>query len=116
VKYLVDASVLSEPTKPAPDPRVVDWLRIHKPDIAIDPVIFGELRFGILILPHGKKAMALELWFDRGVGRLRKTGKAMPIKDSFIAATRWSTVWRSSRETRSISPRLVSGLLIHSLL
>ncbi len=51
MKYLVDANVLSEPTKPAPDPRVIEWLRAHEPDIAVDPVILGELRFGILILP-----------------------------------------------------------------
>jgi toxin FitB len=107
MKYLVDANVLSEPTKPLPDPRVVDWLQAHEPDIAVDPVILGELRFGILILPRGKKRMALERWFDAGVGRLhclpwdadtglkwaellarlRKIGTAMPIKDSFIAAT-----------------------------
>jgi predicted nucleic acid-binding protein len=70
-------------------------------------VILGELRFGILILPKGRKRAALERWFDSGVGvlnclpwdaetglkwaellaRLRTTGKAMPIKDSLIAAT-----------------------------
>lgn len=107
MKYLVDANVLSEPTKPAPDSRVVDWLRAHEPDIAVDPVILGELRFGILILPKGKKRAVLERWFDAGAGRLhclpwdadtglkwaellarlRKTGKTMPIKDSLIAAT-----------------------------
>jgi toxin FitB len=107
VKYLVDANVLSEPTKPTPDPRVVEWLRTHEPDIAVDPVILGELRFGILILPKGKKRTALERWFDAGAGRLhcllwdadtglkwaellarlRKNGKTMPIKDSLIAAT-----------------------------
>jgi toxin FitB len=107
VKYLVDANVLSEPTKPLPDPRVVNWLRAHEPEIAVDPVILGELRFGILILHPGKKRAALERWFDAGVGRLhclawdadtglkwaellarlRKTGHAMPIKDSLIAAT-----------------------------
>jgi toxin FitB len=107
VKYLVDANVLSEPTKPSPDPRVVDWLRAHEPEIAVDPVIVGELRFGILILPKGKKRSVLERWFDAGVGRLhclpwdadsglkwaellarlRRTGKSMPIKDSLIATT-----------------------------
>ena len=107
MKYLVDANVLSEPTKPAPDPRVVEWLRTHEPDIAVDPVILGELRFGILILTKGKKRTALERWFDAGAGRLhclpwdadtglkwaellarlRKSGKTMPIKDSLIAAT-----------------------------
>jgi hypothetical protein len=100
VKYLGDASVLSEPTKPSPDPRVVAWLRAHA-------IILGELRFGILVLPKGRKRTALERWFDAGVGRLhclpwdadtglqwakllarlRTTGKAMPIKDSLIAAT-----------------------------
>ena len=33
MKYLVDANVLSEPTKPSPDPRVVDWLRANEPDV-----------------------------------------------------------------------------------
>ena len=70
MKYLVDANVLSEPTKPSPDPRVVDWLQANEPEIAVDPVILGELRFGILILPRGKKRMALERWFNAGVGRL----------------------------------------------
>jgi len=107
VKYLVDANVLSEPTKPTPDPRVLGWLREHERDIAVNPVILGELRFGILILRRGRKRTALEGWFDAGVGRihclpwdadtglkwaellarLRATGKAMPIKDSLIAAT-----------------------------
>jgi predicted nucleic acid-binding protein len=68
VKYLVDANVLSEPTKPTPDPRVLAWLRAHELNIAADPVILGELRFGILILPNGRKRTALERWFDACVG------------------------------------------------
>ena len=107
MKYLVDANVLTEPTKPRPDLRVIEWLRANEPEIAIDPVILGELRFGILILPKGRRRTALERWFDAGVGRLqclpwdadtglkwaellarlRTTGKAMPVKDSLIAAT-----------------------------
>jgi toxin FitB len=107
VTYLVDANVLSEPTKPRPEPRVIAWLRANEPEIAVDPIILGELRFGILLLPKGKKRTALERWFDTGVerlqcltwerdtglkwaellARLRRTGKAMPIKDSLIAAT-----------------------------
>lgn len=107
MRYLVDANVLSEPTKPAPDPRVLEWLRVHEPDITVDPIILGELKFGILRLPKGRKRTALEGWFERVVGRvhclpweantglqwaellarLRTAGKAMPIKDSLIAAT-----------------------------
>ena len=106
-RYLVDANVLSEATKPNPDVRVVEWLRRHEPEIAIDPIILGEVRFGIALLPRGRRRSRLEHWFDEGVGRLqcipiegdtglrwakllaslRASGRAMPIKDSLIAAT-----------------------------
>mgnify|MGYP003498489149 FL=1 len=107
MKYLVDANVLREPTKVEPDSRVVQWLRVNEGRIAVDAVILGELRFGTLLLPKGRKRSALEHWFDSGVqrlhclpwerdtglrwaellARLRSTGKSMPIKDSMIAAT-----------------------------
>jgi hypothetical protein len=52
-----------------PNPRVLEWLRAHEPDIAVDPVIIGELRYGILILAKERKRTILEAWFDAGVGR-----------------------------------------------
>ena len=105
--YLVDANVLSEATKPEPDPVVVDWLRANERDLVIDPVILGELQFGILLLPKGARRTQLERWFNEGIKRihcipweastglrwatllaeLRTSGRAMPIKDSLIAAT-----------------------------
>ena len=107
MKFLVDANVLSEPTKAVPEPNVVEWLRQHERDLAIDPIILGEVRFGILLLPRGKKRSRLERWFDAGVRKLyclpweaesglrwaellaslRASGRAMPIKDSLIAVT-----------------------------
>lgn len=107
MKFLVDANVLSEPTRAAPDPSVVEWLRRHERDIAVDPIILGEVRFGILLLPRGKKRSRLGRWFDAGVQKLhclpweaesglrwaellaslRASGQAMPIKDSLIAAS-----------------------------
>ena len=107
MKYLVDANVLSEPTKPDPRPGVVEWLRRYQRELVIDPVILGELRFGILLLPKGRRRDRLETWFDAGVkglqcvpwdqetglkwaellARLRAAGDSMPLKDSLIAAT-----------------------------
>jgi predicted nucleic acid-binding protein len=107
VKYLVDANTLSEPTRPRPDPRVVDWLRQEETEIVVDPIILGEIRFGIYLLPAGKRRRALERWFDDGVAKiqclswdssiglrwakliaeLRTGGLSMPVKDSMIAAT-----------------------------
>jgi predicted nucleic acid-binding protein len=107
MKYLVDASVLSEPTKLKPEPRVVEWLRQNERDLAVDPIIIGEIQFGILLLPRSKRRAELERWFARGVKRmrclpgdaalglrwatlvadLRRKGRVMPIKDSLIVAT-----------------------------
>ena len=103
----MDANVLSEPTRPAPDVRVVAWLRQHERDIAVNPIILGELEYGILLLPASRRRTRLEQWFASGVERLRvfdfdtataaawarllarlkKKGRTMPIKDSLIAAT-----------------------------
>ena len=107
MRYLVDANVLSEPTKPEPDFRVIEWLRTHEREISVDPVILGEIWFGILLRPRGKRRRTLECWFNEGVQRigcvnweaetglrwarllvdLRGAGRSMPVKDSFIAAT-----------------------------
>jgi predicted nucleic acid-binding protein len=106
-RFLVDANVLSEATKPAPDERVVEWLGRNEPELAVDPIILGEIHFGILLLPRGRRRSRLERWFEDGVQRfqcipweastglrwaellamLRTKGRAMPIKDSLIAAT-----------------------------
>ncbi|MGA2585112.1 MAG: PIN domain-containing protein [Tepidisphaeraceae bacterium] len=105
--YLVDANVLSEATKPRPVARVVDWLRANEREIVLDPIVLGEIRFGIYLMPAGARRRQLERWFARGIEKihclpwqaatglrwakllaeLRSAGRAMPIKDSLIAAT-----------------------------
>lgn len=107
MKYLVDANVLSEPTRARPDAAVVDWLADHEADLTVAPIILGEVRFGILLLTPGRRRAALDRWFSEGVARLqclpwdaetglrwaellatlRSRGRAMPVKDSMIAAT-----------------------------
>jgi predicted nucleic acid-binding protein len=107
VKHLVDADVLSEATKPKPNPRIVEWLRRNERSIVVDPIVLGEVRFGILLLDRGARRDELERWFEEGVSRiqclpwesvvgirwaqlladLRRRGRPMSIKDSLIAAT-----------------------------
>jgi predicted nucleic acid-binding protein len=107
VTYLVDANVLSEATKPQPLPQVIEWLRANEREIVVDPIILGEIRFGIHLMPTGARRRKLERWFARGVEKihclpfqaatglrwakllaeLRAARQSMPIKDSLIAAT-----------------------------
>ncbi|HEX7841917.1 MAG TPA: hypothetical protein VF469_30815, partial [Kofleriaceae bacterium] len=67
-------NVLSEATKPSPDPRILAWLRTCEAEIVIDPVILGEIRFAILLLRREAHRDRLEQWFDsrpRCIARLR---------------------------------------------
>jgi hypothetical protein len=34
--YLVDANVLSEPTKPVPNNKVIDWLTANEGNLVVD--------------------------------------------------------------------------------
>jgi toxin FitB len=107
LKYLVDANVLSEPTKSRPDSKVVKWLCDHEAEICVNPIIVGEMKYGILKLANGKKRRTLLKWFEAGIVRLpllkmdletsncwaalladlQNQGRAMPVKDSLIAAS-----------------------------
>jgi predicted nucleic acid-binding protein len=105
--YLVDVNVLSEPTRPAPDFKVVGWLSAHEGDFVVDSIILGELRIGILTLTPGRKRTQLERWFadvvetidclpwDAAVSHCwaelvveaRRKGHKLPLLDGMIAAT-----------------------------
>jgi predicted nucleic acid-binding protein len=105
--YLVDANVLSEPTKPAPSSKVIDWLSANERNLVVDSIILGELCIGILALAPGRKRRKLEQWFDalmqtiecipwdatisrrwaKLVVDLKQKGKTMPLLDGMIAAT-----------------------------
>lgn len=107
MKYLVDADILSESTKPTPHAAVTEWLQTHEADLLVNPIIMGEVHFGILRLPDGRKRKNLLRWFEDGITRLnvlpldagtasfwarlladlRERGRAMPVKDSLNAAS-----------------------------
>jgi toxin FitB len=105
--FLVDANVLSEPTKPIPSALVIKWLSANERDLVVDSIILGELCIGILALPRGRKRMQLERWFatllqtidclpwDAAISQrwanlvvdLKRRGQTLPLLDGMIAAT-----------------------------
>lgn len=132
MKFLVDANVLSEPTRPRPQPRVVAWLRENESELAVNPVILGELEYGILLLPAGRRRTQLQHWFAdvadrvrildvdvktasewaRLLAEMRGKGLAMPVKDSLIAASalahRLIVATRNTRDFQNAAVRLVN--------
>lgn len=116
----------------------MQWLRSHELEIVVDPIIIGEIRFGILLLPHGKRRTRLAACFDEGVQRihcvswdatvglrwaelladLRAAGRSMPIegglsKRSVINISQIFTVDKSDLVKRigTLSPQRVSDIL-----
>jgi toxin FitB len=107
MKYLVDANVLSEPTKAVPEAKVIDWLSHHEKDLVVDSIILGELCIGVQALRQGRKRTRLEQWFEaladaieclpwdvavsrrwaRLVVDLKRKGEPVPLLDGMIAAT-----------------------------
>jgi predicted nucleic acid-binding protein len=105
--FLVDANVLSEPTKQEANRKVVAWLTENEANLVVDSIILGELRIGILALPRGRKRDRLEHWFetvvetidclpwDATVSRrwaelmvdLKRKGETVPLLDGMIAAS-----------------------------
>lgn len=105
--YLVDANVLSETSRPKPAATVIEWLRVHEFECVVNPIILGEVQYGILLLPAGRRRNRLQQWFAVAVSNLtvleldkdtalvwaglltelRRKGRTMAVKDSLIAAT-----------------------------
>ena len=128
MNFLVDANVLSEATKPQPAPAVDDWLRVHERQLVVNPIVLGELEYGILLLPAGRRRTRLQKWFAEGAGKLfvldmdagtasvwaellaelKRKGRAMPLKDSLIAAT--ARQHRLTVATRNVSDYRHAGV------
>jgi toxin FitB len=107
MSFLVDVNVLSEPTKPNPNPNVVAWLEDHENDFVVDAVVVAEIRLGILSTPKGRNRRRLGDWFElvmqtidclpwdaavavrwaELVVDLKSRGRTLPTLDSMIAAT-----------------------------
>jgi toxin FitB len=130
--YLVDANVLSEPTKPVPSSKVVDWLSANERNLVVDSIVLGELCIGILALPRGRKRTQLERWFesvvqtidclpwDATISRrwaklvidLKRKGNTLPLLDSMIAATAlqhdFTIATRNVRDFNKIGVKLLA--------
>ena len=63
MKYLIDANLLCEPTKPQSVQKAVDWLQANVLECVTDAVVMGEVWHGIRKMPEGHRRTNLESWF-----------------------------------------------------
>ena len=129
---LLDTNVLSELTRPAPDPNVVAWLERNDERLALPSVALAELRYGIARLPTGRRQSSLFEFWDatrkRFIGRTysfddraaeaygdlaaatERRGARVQIVDGQIAAI--AKVHRMSVATRDVGGFLHTGVVV----
>jgi toxin FitB len=69
---LVDTNVWSETMRPAPDPDVLAWLRLHRREAAISTITIGELLTGLALLPEGQRRDFLAVRVEGLIARARE--------------------------------------------
>lgn len=130
---LIDTNVISEPWKLVPDQRVLAWIDAQAIEtLYLSAVTVAELRFGIAVMPSGKRREILHsrleqevlplfetrvLPFDLDASRsyadlmtrAKAAGRAIGTTDGYIAAT--AAARGLVVATRDTSPFIAAGLI-----
>jgi toxin FitB len=109
--FLLDTNVISELTRPRPEPRVTQWLdSVDESLLFLSVLTLGEIRKGLRMLQVGQRRARLEMWLNvelasRFAGRLltidaavadhwgelagdaHRQGTPLPVIDGLLAAT-----------------------------
>ena len=107
---LLDTNVVSEPLRPAPDARVIEWIDAQPLEtLFLSAITVAELRAGLALLPAGKRRTGLQQNLEKRVlplfagrvlpfdlactqayavllARARTAGLAIATADGYIAA------------------------------
>jgi predicted nucleic acid-binding protein len=74
-RYLLDTHVVSELIRPKPNPAVLNWIdAVGVPGLAFSTISRWEIRYGLALLPQGKRCDELTLRFDALVADLFGAG------------------------------------------
>lgn len=129
MNILIDTNVISEMTKPRPDPRVAAFLHEADEDrLFLSVVTLAELSRGVALKTDGKAQRALEAWLandlaERFSGRVldidppianawgdlmasaKRRGLALHVMDGFLAATAMTQrLTLATRNVRDFAP------------
>ena len=90
---ILDTNVVSEVSRPEPDPRVLAWLDAQYDDVYITAVTLAELAYGVAAAPVGRARVALADQLARTMttdfsGRILPFDSAAAIEFGHLVADR----------------------------
>lgn len=101
--YLLDTNVLSEPLRPQPARRVLEWIEEHRREAATAAPVWHELRFGCRRLPSSARRRLLESYLN---DVLRPSLPVLPYDDE---AAEWHAEERARLAGEGRTPPFVDG-------
>lgn len=131
---LLDTNVVSEPLRPSPEIRVIEWIDAQPLEtLYLSVITVAELRAGVALLPAGKRRTSLHEHLEKQVlptfagrvlpfdlacsrayaellARARKAGCGIETADACIAAIALANGFTVA--TRDTSPFLAAGLTV----
>ena len=104
---LLDTNVISELSKPQPDPRVTAWLNEHEAQgMLTSALTVAELRTGLAAMPEGKRKTALVGLINELLNRFGRS----PVAFDGLAADDYAAIVTARK--KSGRPILVMDALI----
>lgn len=117
MRLLLDTNVLSEVTKPAPDPRVLEWLdQLDEDRSFISAISIAEIRRGVALMDPGRKREALAEWLAEDLPQ-RFEHRVLPVDEPVALA--WGDLMglakRSGRGLSSMDGLIAATAIAHDL-
>jgi tRNA(fMet)-specific endonuclease VapC len=103
VKDIIDTNILSELSRPKPNPSVVEKFQLNLPIIAISSVTWHEALFGCYRLPASRKRQDTENYL---LGTIFPT---IPILDYDAKAANWHATERARLSEIGLTPAFADG-------
>jgi predicted nucleic acid-binding protein len=131
---LLDTNVISEPLRPAPEARVIEWIDAQALEtLYLSAITVAELRAGVALLPAGKRRGNLQEYLEKRVlpvfagrvlpfdlactsayaellAKVRKAGSGIETADACIAAIASANGFTVA--TRDTTPFQAAGLSV----
>ncbi len=102
-RYLLDTNVLSEPLRPAPQPKVIERLRRRQDELATASIVWHELWFGCQRLPDSAKRQAIEDYLTHVIA------PSLPILPYDERAAEWHAAERARLTRAGKTPAFADG-------